>query len=45
VFDRACAKNAGVKFALALWGSNNAENIDADFFFKKPADLLDILKT
>lgn len=44
VFDRECAKNAGVKFALALWGSNNAENINADFFFKKPADLLDILK-
>lgn len=44
VFDRECAKNAEVKFALALWGSNNAENINADFFFKKPADLLDILK-
>lgn len=44
VFDRACARNAGVKFALALWGSNNAENIDADFFFKKPADLLELLK-
>ncbi len=44
VFDRECAKNAGVKFALAVWGSNNAENINADFFFKKPADLLSILK-
>ncbi|HEX2927006.1 MAG TPA: HAD-IA family hydrolase [Ruminiclostridium sp.] len=43
VFDRACAKNAGVKFALALWGTNNAENIDADFFIKKPADLLKII--
>ncbi len=43
VFDRGCAKNAGVKFALALWGSNNAENIDADYFFKKPSDLLEIL--
>ncbi|ACL76809.1 HAD family hydrolase [Ruminiclostridium cellulolyticum] len=44
VFDRECAKNAGVKFALAVWGSNNSENINADFLFKKPADLLDILK-
>lgn len=43
VFDRLCAKNAGVKFALALWGTNNAANIDADYFLKKPEDLLDIL--
>lgn len=43
VFDRACARDAGVKFALALWGSNNAESIDADYFFKKPSDLLDVI--
>ncbi|HEY5584668.1 MAG TPA: HAD family hydrolase [Ruminiclostridium sp.] len=43
LFDRMCARNAGVKFALALWGSNNAENIDADYFLKKPSDLLEIL--
>lgn len=43
IFDRGCAKNAGVKFALALWGSNNVENIDAEYFFKKPSDLLEIL--
>ncbi len=43
VFDRMCAKNAGVKFALALWGTNNAENIDADYFLKNPADLFEIL--
>jgi len=43
VFDGRCAKSAGVKFALALWGSNNAENIAADYYFKKPSDLLEIL--
>ncbi|HEX2926909.1 MAG TPA: HAD family hydrolase [Ruminiclostridium sp.] len=44
VFDRLCAKNAGVKFGLAIWGSNNAENIDADYFLKTPAELLEIVK-
>lgn len=43
VFDGMCAKSAGVKFALALWGSNNAANIDADYYLKKPAELLQIL--
>lgn len=43
VFDRMCAKNAGVKFALALWGSNNSGNIDADYFLNKPEELLEII--
>jgi len=43
VFDRMCAKNAGVKFALALWGSNNAKNIHADYFLTKPEELLEIV--
>jgi len=43
VFDGRCAKSAGIKFALALWGSNNAENIDADYYLKKPTDLLEII--
>lgn len=43
LFDSMCAKSSGVKFALAVWGSNNAENIDADYFLKKPSDLLEIL--
>lgn len=44
IFDRKCARNAGIKFALALWGTNNAENIDADYLLKKPEDLLHITK-
>lgn len=43
LYDRKCAKSAGVKFALALWGSNNADNIDADYFLEKPSDLLKII--
>lgn len=43
VFDGMCARNAGIKFALALWGSNNAEKIEADYYFKNPSDLLDII--
>ena len=43
VFDGMCARNAGVKFALALWGSNNAENIEADYYLKNPSDLLKIV--
>lgn len=43
VFDGRCAKSAGVKFALALWGSNNADNIDADYYLKKPAELFEII--
>ncbi len=44
LYDRQCAKNAGVKFALALWGSNNADKIDAEYFLKSPSELLKLLK-
>lgn len=44
VFDSMCAKSAGVKFALAVWGTNNANNIDADYYLKKPDELLDLIK-
>lgn len=43
VFDGRCAENAGVKFALALWGSNNAENIKADYYLKNPSELLELI--
>ncbi len=43
MFDSKCAKSAHVKFGLALWGTNNAENISADYYLKKPSDLLEIL--
>jgi phosphoglycolate phosphatase-like HAD superfamily hydrolase len=43
VFDSMCAKSAGIKFALAVWGTNNAKNISADYYLKKPSELLDII--
>ena len=42
-FDFMCAKNAGVKFALASWGAREDGRIKPDHVLKKPADLLDIL--
>ncbi len=44
LFDSQCAGNSGVKFALAIWGSNNPDNIDADYYLKTPSQLLGLLK-
>ncbi len=38
-YDSKCAENAGIDFALAVWGSHNKQ-IRADYFLEKPADLL-----
>ena len=38
-YDSKCAENAGIDFALAVWGSHN-KNIKADYFLERPADLL-----
>ena len=33
-YDSKCAENAGIDFALAVWGSHN-KHIKADYFFRK----------
>ena len=38
-YDSKCAENAGIDFALAVWGSHN-KHIKADYFLESPADLL-----
>ena len=38
-YDSKCAENAGIDFALAVWGSHN-KHIKADYFLEKPANLL-----
>lgn len=38
-YDSMCAENAGIDFALAVWGSHK-KTIKADYFLDKPADLL-----
>ena len=45
IYDMQCAKSAGVKFALALWGSKTTEGFEsADFILKEPKKILDLIK-
>ena len=45
IYDMQCAKSAGVKFALALWGSKSTEGFEsADFILKEPKDILGLIK-
>lgn len=43
-YDSRCAKNAGIDFALAVWGSHS-KSIEADYFLEKPADVLSVITT
>lgn len=43
VHDSQCAENAGVDFALAVWGSHTEET-PAKYYLHKPLDLLPVLK-
>ena len=40
VYDSRCAREAGVDFALAIWGSCCPEKISAQHRLEKPQDLL-----
>ena len=40
-YDSMCAENAGIDFALAVWGSRQT-SIKADYFLKNPMDLLSL---
>ncbi|MCM1135707.1 MAG: HAD family hydrolase [Clostridium sp.] len=42
IYDSQCAQNAGVDFALAVWGSHT-DKTPANYYPKKPLDLLSIL--
>lgn len=39
VYDSKCAENAGVDFALAVWGSHR-ETIRADYYLREPMELM-----
>ncbi len=41
-YDSECAENAGIDFALAVWGSR-CKHIKADYFLERPADLLSVI--
>ena len=42
--DFLCAKNAGIDFALALWGAETRDGIVADYFLSRPEEVLNIFK-
>lgn len=42
-YDRLCASGAHVDFGIALWGNSTKNDIDADYVFHTPSDLLGIL--
>lgn len=42
-YDMQCASESGVTFGLALWGCHNLNNIRADYYFNRPADILQVL--
>lgn len=45
VYDRDCARAAGVDFALATWGSAHPDMEGVTWRLKQPGDILDILET
>jgi HAD superfamily hydrolase (TIGR01662 family) len=43
LYDLEAAHSSGIKFGLAVWGALNNE-IEADYFFDNPSDILKLLK-
>ncbi|WP_434794778.1 Phosphoglycolate phosphatase [Terrisporobacter petrolearius] len=43
IYDMQCSKDAGVDFALALWGANETEKIKPTYKLKDPKSILDII--
>ncbi|WP_040214891.1 HAD family hydrolase [Clostridium polynesiense] len=41
--DFHCSQAAHMAFGLALWGARNTKDINADFIFEKPEDILNLL--
>lgn len=45
IYDMQCAKGAGAKFALALWGAKTTKAFeDADYILQNPKDILNLVK-
>lgn len=42
-YDKECAKGAGVKFGLALWGAKSPEGIEPTYLLSSPEDILEII--
>lgn len=43
LYDYMCARDAGVDFALALWGAKDPKEIEAKYNLKKPEDVLSFI--
>ena len=43
IHDSQCAQNAGVDFALAVWGSQT-QSISANYYLNRPEELLSVIK-
>lgn len=41
-YDSECAENAGIDFALAVWGSHS-KSVKAEYYLEKPSDLSEII--
>lgn len=39
IYDSQCAQNAGVDFGFAAWGNVATQGVQADYLFKRPADI------
>ena len=44
-YDMECAFNAGVDFALALWGAKSSIGINANYILEDPKQILELIKT
>ena len=42
-YDCQCAREAGVKFGLALWGAQGPGNMECEYIFSKPEDIINTL--
>ena len=42
-YDSLCANGANVDFGIALWGNSTENDVNADYVFRTPSDLLDVL--
>ena len=39
IYDSQCAQKAGVDFGFAAWGNAATQGVQADYLFKRPADI------
>ncbi|RJX37619.1 HAD family hydrolase [Paenibacillus pinisoli] len=43
IYDAQCARDAGIDFALALWGCGNPDTIEARYKLNSPIELLELI--